>query len=60
MKQESVSNVMCTACRENVCRHARYNNKRIKIRRMLEYINTINHNVDRLNKLVTDLLREDL
>tara|TARA_Y100000593_G_scaffold13291_1_gene24705 strand:+ start:207 stop:389 length:183 start_codon:yes stop_codon:yes gene_type:complete len=60
MKQESVSNVMCKACRENVCRHARYNNKKIKIRRMLEYINTINNNVDKLNKLVVDLLMEEV
>ena len=60
MKQKPVSNVMCKACRDNVCRHARCSHKRIKIRRMLEYIDSINKDVDRLNKLVTDLLIEDL
>ena len=60
MKQEPVSNVMCKACRDNVCRHARYNNKKIKIRRMLDYVTSINNDIDRLNKLLVDLLMEDL
>ena len=57
--KERVSNVMCSACREKVCRHVRLTSNNVKLRRLLTYIEDINYNVNKLNSLVEDLILDD-
>ena len=52
-------NVMCSACRDKLCRHTRTSSRDYKLRRLLEYTSNINERVTKLNQLVEDLLIED-
>jgi hypothetical protein len=58
--KEPEDNVMCTACREKLCRHARYKHKNIKFRHMLKHIKAINDKMEQLNREVDDLLMDDV